>query len=105
MEYKIFTTNGDYTNEDGPHTGDKARDVQVILQHDPESGPYFQSSSDYYVWRDGRWWGVDIFGLYDFLLETGLVLFGRTVTNQEYREVYQRANVEKHTWRPGERKP
>ena len=89
------------------YSGDKppARDVQVILQADPERGPYFQSGSDYYVKRGGAWVGVDIFGLFDYLLDSGLVLFGRTITNAEYQAIYRKAKAEKTTWLPGERKP
>ena len=103
-EYRVYYS-GDKmrTEEDAPLMGDDARDVMVVLQQD-ENGPYFQSSSDYYVWRGGRWWGVDIFGLFDFLLDTGLVLFGRTVTNEEYQRVYQQAKADKQTWRVRERK-
>jgi hypothetical protein len=95
-----------YYSDGTVYEGDKppARDVQVILQSD-EAGPYFQSGSDYYVLRDGRWVGVDIFGLFDYLLDSGFVLFGRTITNDEYQAIYQRAKVDKATWRRGERKP
>jgi hypothetical protein len=78
--------------------------VQVILQNDPERGPYFQSGADYYVWRGDHWRGVDIFGLFDYLLDSGLVLFGRTITNAEYIKIYQRAKGDKAGWLPGERK-
>lgn len=80
-----------------------ARGVQVIVQED-DSGPYMTTGADYYIWREDRWVGVDIFGLFDYLIESGLVLFGRTITNDEYREILQRAKVEKNTWRPGERR-
>lgn len=67
------------------------RDVQVIVQEHPTIGWHTQSGYDYYVWRDGRWVGVDIFGLYDFLLDIGLVLFGRTLTQSEFNDVMKRA--------------
>lgn len=100
-----------YYGDGTTYEGDRppARDVQVILQHDPERGPYFQSGFDYYVWKDapapGRWMGCDIFGLYDYLIDSGIVLFGRTVTNAEYNAIYQRAKGDKKTFLPGERHP
>jgi hypothetical protein len=100
MNARIFYGDGTEYEGDRPPT----RDVQVILQHD-ESGPYFQSGSDYYVWQGDRWQGVDIFGLFDFLLDSRLVLFGRTIDREEYNAIYQRAKVVKNTWRPGERRP
>jgi hypothetical protein len=105
VSFKIYSTTQELTEADAPITGDDARDVQVILQDDENTGPYFQSGDDYYVWRDGRWVGVDHFGLFDYLLDTGLVLFGRTTTNAEYQAIYHRAKAEKQTWQPRERKP
>jgi hypothetical protein len=98
--WRIYYSDGTVYDGDRP----PARDVQVILQHD-EDGPYFQSGSDYYIRLGDRWQGVDIFGLFDYLLDSGLVLFGRTITRKEYDAAYQRAKVDKNTWRPGERRP
>jgi len=100
MTYRIYYSDG----EADDHIP-KARDVQVILQYDPERGPYFQSGFDYYVWKGDRWQGVDIFGLYDFLIDSGLVLFGRTITNAEYNAIFKRADVEKNSFLPKERHP
>ena len=49
------------------------------------------SGSDYYVWRDGAWWGCDINGLFDFLLDSGLVLFGRTVDTATFNRIFSQA--------------
>lgn len=69
-----------------------ARGVQVVLQQNHNEQWIMQSASDYYLKKDdGRYRGADIFGLFDYLLETGLVLFGRTITNDEYKEVITRA--------------
>lgn len=104
MAYKIFYS-GDQAFEEQPGIKPPPRDVQIIMQTNPnEPLPYFQSGTNYYVWKDEQWYGVDIFGLFDFLLETGLVLFGRTITNEEYQAIYQKAKGEKKTWKPGERK-
>jgi hypothetical protein len=104
MTYRIYYGDGS-THDNGQPEKPPARDVQVIIQRDPERGPYFQSGADYYVWRGDHWRGVDIFGLYDFLLDSGLVLFGRTITNAEYAEIYQQAKGDKSSFLPGERKP
>jgi len=87
-----------------------ARGVQVIAMTDPEVGWYAQSGSDYYVWRDDRWWGVDIFGLFDYLDMPGWkkVLMGRTLTNAAYVAIWQRVKVEmgpKTRFMPHERQP
>ena len=77
----------------------KRNNVQVIVQEDDNHGWFTQAQTDYYVWdnRGGggwRWWGVDIFGLYDYLLEPGekCVLFGRTIEKDEFSEIFKRAS-------------
>ena len=100
-----------YYSDGTVYTGDKppARDIQVIVQEHPDVGWHTQSGYDYYVWRAGRWVGVDLFGLYDFLLDTGLVLFGRTITRKEFDRVMKVAVEDlgkaKLGWLPDERRP
>jgi len=105
--FRVYASDRVWTEADAPLTGDKARDVQVIAQPDAETGVSLQSGADYYVWRGGRWQGVDIFGLFDYLLDTGLVLFGRTIDAEEYAAIMARALDEcgpKSAWKPGERR-
>lgn len=100
MSWRIYYGPDNHTDGSGPGpTGDRARGIQVILQHHPDVGWYTQNSSDYYIWheQEKRWVGVDIFGLFDFLLESGLVLFGRTITNREFQAVMDRV-VEDRAW-------
>ena len=80
-----------YSSEDG--SSPPARDVQVIVQRHPEVGVELVTASDYYVWRNGRWWGVDLFGLFDYLTRPGpkKVLFGRTIETEVYKRIIKRA--------------
>ena len=139
MAFKIYyPDNVEFAGESGDRP--PARGVQVILQHDPTRGPYFQSGATFYVWADTHWQGMDKWGLYDhlelkgllkpefapyyvvweagkwkrlktdiefyvWLQQTGIVLFGRTLMNEEYQEIYQRAKGDKNQFLPGERKP
>jgi hypothetical protein len=92
MDWKIFYEDGStFSSEDGSPTDAPALGIQVIVQNDPDSGRYNQSGSDYYVYRDGRWWGVDIFGLFDFLIHHSPVKFGRTTDNETYLSLFHRA--------------
>lgn len=43
-------------------------DVQAIVQPHIESGRYIICLYDYYVYREGRWFGVDNVGAIDYLL-------------------------------------
>jgi hypothetical protein len=107
MSYRIYYGGGEvYESGNG---NPPARDVQVIVQEHPAVGWHTQSGHDFYVWRGGRWVGVDDFGLYDFLLDTGLVLFGRTMTTPEFQQVMTRAVADmgqaKTGWLRDERQP
>lgn len=74
--------------EDAP-----SRDVQAIVCENQEVGWYVVSNGDYYVpIGDGEFRAMDIFGLFDWLLEQGEVKFGRTISNEEFREIFKRAS-------------
>lgn len=104
MAYRVYYGDSStYDSEDGDSP--PARDVQVIVQDDPSVGVALVTGCDYYVRDGGRWKPVDIFGLYDYLLDSGLVLFGRMISSEEYREVMRQAMAHKTGWLPFERKP
>lgn len=88
--WRIYYSDGT-TYDQGQGGAVPARDVQVIVQKSQEVGWHTRAGDDYYVQKGDEWVGVDIFGLFDYLLDTGLVLFGRTVTNKEFQEVIKRA--------------
>jgi hypothetical protein len=67
-------------------------------------GSEIVTASDYYVLENGKWRGVDIFGLFDYLLDSGLVLFGRTIARDEYQKIVREAIKAKETWFPGEKR-
>jgi len=90
MSWKVYYSDRTYT---GDVAQVPARDVQVVVQSDPDHGWQALSGSDYYIWRADRWFGVDRFGLFDYLIEPGWkrVLFGRTLTREAFNAVWQRA--------------
>ena len=105
--YRIYYGDGSmFTQGDGIPP---ARDVQVIVQEHSDVGWHTQSRYDYYIWMDGRYVGVDLFGLYDWLLERGDVLFGRTMTRRVFDRVMAQAVADmgeaKTGWLPDERWP
>ena len=112
MSWKVYySDDSTFSNQDGTPWIAPARDVQVIIQDHPEVGVELVTSADYYVWMlgDNRayWWSVDIFGLFDYLIEPGYkrVLFGRTIGRDEYAQVIKKAGIEKQGWLPTERRP
>jgi hypothetical protein len=85
----IYYSDSEFSSEDGGPESAPARDVQVIVQSDEESGWVTQTGTDYYAWIGDRWQGRDVFGLWDYLTGYGWkrVLFGRMITNEEYDAV------------------
>ena len=70
--YRIYYSDG--TTYEGSNP--PPRDVQIILQKNEEGEWHLRSGGDYYILRDGIWIEVDIFGLFDYLMDSGIVLFG-----------------------------
>lgn len=81
----------------------------------PEIGWHTTSGDHHYVWDDRgngpSWWGVDDFGLYDYLLQPGskFVIFGESVDNTRFKAIFDRAREDmlqyKTGYLPGERLP
>ena len=114
MEWKIYYSSSTYSNEDGPPELAPKRGVQAVLVANDVAGRRIERSEDHYIWVPDRggWRGVDRFGLYDYLIEPGtkIVLFGRTLSDDDYAAVWQRASKDtdflpKSAWLPGERRP
>jgi len=82
----------------------EARGVIAIVQPHPEVGAEIVTGKDYYVKENGLWKGVDIFGLFDFLMDSGIVLFGRTVTSEEYYRIMKMVCEAKNGFLPHERR-
>jgi len=93
---------GDGSSREGPPY--ESRGVIAIVQPHTEVGAEIVAGKDYYVREDDRWKGVDIFGLFDFLMDSGLVLFGRAIRDEEYYKVMAKALEAKNGWLPRERK-
>jgi hypothetical protein len=115
MDFLIYYGDGDVIQDTSPFEIHKRSDVQVIIQPDENVVWYSQCGDDYYIWRNRRWWGVDIFGLFDYLLQSGrkCVLFGRTIDNKDFQRIFMEAKHrmkeltghEKVAYKPEERKP
>lgn len=68
-----------------------AMDIQVIVQQDKDRGWIMTHGADFYIWKDDRWWNCDLYGLFRFLMDTGLVLFGQTIPHSEFEVIYRQA--------------
>ncbi len=106
--FRIFygdgsTFDGDGPGEDWPST----RDIQAIIQSHPKQGAEIVLSGDYYIWNREKWNPVDLTGLLLWLMDSGYVLFGQTIDNDDFSQVVRVAREEmgKAGWLPRERKP
>lgn len=67
--------------------------VQAIVYEDDAVGWSTQSERDFYIWRDNRWWGVDVFGLVQYLHTPGWkrVLLGELISTSQYHNIIEQA--------------
>ena len=95
--WKIWYGDGtSFGDENGPPEMAPPCNVQVIVQDDERTGRYNQCGSDYYIWRDGRWLGCDIFGLWDYLCQKdrAIVRFGRTLYRDDFQHILTMAEAD-----------
>lgn len=115
LSWRIYYRHRVFDSAQGTHLEAPATGVQAIVIKDtdvPESnvGHFILQRKDYYWHEDGEWCGGDIFGMFDFLMRSGVVKFGRSIPNSEYREILSRAGSDpdfprKSGYRPNEIKP
>lgn len=94
MKWKIYYSDGtSYSDIDGSPFDAPARDVQVIAIEDSNVGKTFVGKEDMYWYKDGRWFGGDMFGLYDYLIDNGprKVIFGRVLDNDNFKKIMKLA--------------
>lgn len=92
-KWKVWYGDGSsFSDEDGLPEEAPGFNVQVITQENEQSGRYNQCLDDYYIFRDGRWFGVDFVGFLDYVVnELGAVKLGRTLTNEKFQKILELA--------------
>lgn len=91
--WRIYYDRGTYGSEDGPVEDAPGQGVLVIAQADEDVGRELRYGHDFYVWNGDRWFGVDQYGLWDYLSHPGWrkVVAGRTVEPRVMEHAYARA--------------
>ena len=92
----------DFGSWDGPPELAPKRGVQCVAQASTLVGRSLTTSNpspltghDFYWWTGVAWFGGDLFGLYDALLEGwGTVVFGRYVSSEVYQAAVTRAQTD-----------
>ena len=94
--WKIFYPDSTYMGD--PELAPKLG-VQAIIVSDPHVGRRVERADDFYIWtpENGGWRGANHFRLAEYLQSPGykVVLFGRTIGNEEYADVLDRATNDK----------
>lgn len=102
IDWRIYYANlTEYGSDHGEPWQAPATRVLAINQRplDPRERPYHVWRSDYYIWKYGRWFGVDLFALYQYLFVDQLshpkaMLAGETVNNDIWLEVTKRIKAD-----------
>lgn len=65
----------------------------LVVEKDAEHGRRYVSGFDYLVWEDGRWYGVDQIGMFQYMVRLGprRVLFGVMMPNEDWNKLVWRA--------------
>lgn len=94
LQWRIYYDTGAVRDDtQGPLQPDEKLGVQVIQYPDPVVGRVVLSMRDYYWLADYGWDGGDLFGLFDYLIQSSapVVLFGRGIRTPRYREILKKA--------------
>lgn len=61
--------------------------VATIIQQNEEGAWHVRSGGDIYCLENGVWVEHDIVGFFQWAMDTGMVMFGRTMPNEKFAEV------------------
>lgn len=113
MDWVIYYSNGSTISSDEKTpfslqgTLERAG-VQVIIQPSYGHGWVTMTGDHFYVWDDRgsglKWWGADKFGFHHYLLQAGekAVIFGETVDNHVFSDIFERARKDLSFLQPKE---
>lgn len=84
-----------HDSEDGLESA-PGRGVIVIAQRDPDVDRELLHRKDFYYFERGKWFGCDLFGLFDYLDRPGMkkVLAGRNTEHRNYHALYEMARLD-----------
>ncbi len=94
MLWKIHYGDGStFSSDDGSTQEAPPLNVQIIMQLDEREGKHATTQFDYYWWdeRQQRWFGGNLFGALDYLMQAGIVKMGRILSPKDYDAILNRA--------------
>ena len=92
-EWRIYYSDSStFDDSDGWPDEAPGWSVQIIASTSEELGRRVECKSDYYIYYNGEWIGLDFVGLMDHLVnELGVVKVGRMLPKEQFRKVYDQA--------------
>ena len=100
VKWRVYYGDGStYSDLDGEAWDAPTQDVQILVRPSNKGSRGFRAmhAKDAYVWKNGEWCGVDVMGLWDYLLNTRgptKVIFGRWASDDTFDAIYKRATKE-----------
>lgn len=94
VDWRIYYGDGaTFSNEDGPPEQAPAGGVIAVAWYDEDNRRRLAHGTDYYIFDDGRWMGVDASGFWQYMAEPGFkfVKLGRMVGDLKFRSVMSKA--------------
>jgi hypothetical protein len=74
--------------EDGPAEAAPGYDTQIIVQREERTNRDYLYECDYYLWRDGKFLKVDLFGVLDYVINVlGIVKAGRSMSHRQFEKL------------------
>ena len=91
-DWVVFYGDGEtFSSDDGTPDEAPSLDIQVIAQADETVGSKLLIHKEYYWYEGNRWYGGELFGLYDYLVRSRRAKFGRYVSDEVYNAAVGRA--------------
>lgn len=100
MDWKIYYGDGStFTSDEGAVKDSPSFNVQAVVQSDPDVGRQILNGFDWYIRKEGRWYGVlDVPSLLDQVVhdldKIEAVRMGRTIPSAQYKEIMLRAKCD-----------
>lgn len=100
MRWRIYYGDGStYSDRDGLPELAPNTNAQVVAREFPNNakGYALMHSKDAFVWREGRWDGVDTMGLWDYIIEHQgwqKIILGRSIRDDTFWKCVSRAGKE-----------
>jgi len=91
--FKVYYSSGSTHMGNDPYIT-PVPEVVAIVQIDNLHGRRVVAGDDFYVWKDTSWYGTDLIGMFQYLMNDGprRVLYGVMVHEEQWQSIMRLAN-------------